>query len=145
MKKTVFCLTWAIIMAVGLSINSFAQESGSGEPDPEEMAEKQTDKLAKLLKLEDWQIFYVDSTLRHDYTAMYGEMKVYQMQRTTNSDIYISIQDKYMEKIDNKFKEVFNEEQWGKYLKNGAAKQQRDRQKRKEKAAKAAARILGDK
>ncbi len=87
----------------------------------------------------------MDSTLRHDYTAMYGEMKVYQMQRTTNSDIYISIQDKYMEKIDNKFKEVFNEEQWGKYLKNGAAKQQRDRQKRKEKAAKAAARILGDK
>ena len=44
-----------------------------------------------------------------------------------------------MEQIDKKYKEVFTEEQWAKYLKSGAARAQKARAKRQEKAAKAAA------
>jgi hypothetical protein len=141
MKRTILFLLTFIFIGTFLGTEAVAQDENE-TPTPEELAEKQAEKLEKLLKLEDWQMFYVDSTLRHDYAAMDAEMAEYQRTRTTNADIYIAIQDKYMEKIDAKYKEIFTPEQWEKYLKNGAAKQQRERMRRKEKAEKAAQRIL---
>ena len=44
------------------------------------------------------------------------------------------IHDKWMEKIDAAYKKIFNPEQWAAYLKSGAAKQQKARDKRKIKA-----------
>lgn len=142
MKRTILFLLTFIFIGTFLGTEAVAQDEENETPTPEELAEKQAEKLEKLLKLEDWQMFYVDSTLRHDYAAMDAEMAEYQRTRTTNADIYIAIQDKYMEKIDAKYKEIFTPEQWEKYLKNGAAKQQRERMRRKEKAEKAAQRIL---
>ena len=45
------------------------------EPDFYEIAEKETERLQRTVKLEDWQLFYVDSTLVHDYMEMDAEMK----------------------------------------------------------------------
>ena len=43
------------------------------QPDIYQQAETEADRLQKLLDLEDWQVFYVDSTLKHDYPAMIAE------------------------------------------------------------------------
>lgn len=106
-------------------------------PDMLEIAENEADRLQRLLDLEDWQVFYVDSTLKHDFPAMSEELMELQAAKVSNSSLYISVQDKWMEKIDSTYRTIFTEEQWGTYLKNGAAKQQKAREKRKQKAMEA--------
>ena len=73
MKKILFAL---LSMLFFVSDNAYAQEQGEQkQPTPEEMAAKEADRLADLLKLEYWQVFYVDSTLQHDYAAWQEEVK----------------------------------------------------------------------
>ena len=99
-------------------------------------AEEEADRLQKLLDLEDWQVFYVDSTLKHDYPAMMAECDKLQASRVMNSSIYIAVQDKWMEQIDATYKKIFTPEQWAAYLKNGAQRAQKARAKRQAAAQK---------
>lgn len=99
-----------------------------------EQAEEEADRLQRLLDLEDWQVFYVDSTLKHDFPAMMDECEKLQKSKVANASIYIAVQDKWMDKIDASYRRIFNEEQWATYLKNGAARAQKARQKRKAKS-----------
>jgi hypothetical protein len=49
--------------------------------------------------------------------------------------MYQVVQDKWMEQIDNTYKKIFNPQQWAAYLKSGAGKMQKAREKRKAKTA----------
>lgn len=119
------------------SVNAFAQEQEEQKVQtPEEMAAKEADRLGDLLKLEYWQVFYVDSTLQHDFTALQDEMNKLQSARVENYDLYMSVRDKWFEQIDNTYKKIFTLEQWAQYLKTGAAKNIKAREKRKEKMRK---------
>ena len=122
----------AVIMPVLWSAVSAAQEPE--EPDILLIAENEADRLQRLLNLDGGQLFYVDSTLKHDYQAMQEEYMRLSSAKVSNRSMYVSVQDKWMEATDNSFKEIFTREQWDTYLKNGAAKQQKAREKRKAKA-----------
>ena len=98
-----------------------------------EALEKQIDNLTNLLDLEDWQVFYVDSILTHDYLALSKEMEGLSQSKVTNPDLFYAVQDKWMEQIHNSLHGVFDERQWAKYLKNGAAREKRARDKRAKK------------
>ena len=123
--KYVYMLTLLLAFAPALA----AQDEK--EPELWERAEKEADRLQELLDLEDWQAFYVDSTLKHDLPAMMDEYKELQ---DSNSSLYYMVQDKWMEKIDQTYRRIFTDEQWAAYLKSGAAKAQKARAKRKAKA-----------
>lgn len=123
-------LTASAAFAVILPVAAQEQE----EPDIESIAEKEADRLQVLLDLDGGQVFYVDSTLKHDYSAMNQEMKDLRDSKVSNSSMYMAVQDKWMEAIDMSYKKIFSEEQWNTYLKNGAAKSQKARAKRKAKA-----------
>ena len=92
---------------------------------------EKADRLQNLLDLEDWQVFYVDSTLKHDYQALMLEAEKLQAAKVGNSDLYIAVQDKWMEKIETSYRKIFNDTQWAAYLKSGAAKAKKARAKRK--------------
>jgi hypothetical protein len=98
--------------------------------------ETETERLTDLLHLEDWQVFYVDSTLNNDYHAMQGELKKLSDAKVTNYDLYRSVQDKWMEKIYNSYHKFLNDAQWKKYLKSGAAREKKVRDRRKAKIEK---------
>lgn len=117
-----------ILSLLLLAYASFAQEPK--EPDFYELAEKETERLQRVVKLEDWQIFYVDSTLVHDYMAMNEDMQKLQADKITNSSIYQSVQDKWFDRIDDSFRRFFTDEQWALYLKQGAGKARKAREKR---------------
>ena len=104
------------------------------QPDIYQQAEAEADRLQRLLDLEDWQVFYVDSTLKHDYPAMVEEYDKLRASKVSNTTMYQAVQDRWMEQIDNTYKRIFNPEQWAAYLKSGAAKLQKAREKRKAKA-----------
>ena len=112
------------------SMDSYAQQQPQ-KMDLNVMAEEEADKLQKLLDLEDWQVFYVDSTLKHDYQGLMDEIGKLQASKVANSSLYIAAQDKWMDKIDASYKKIFTEMQWAAYLKSGAGKAQKARAKRK--------------
>ena len=124
------------IVAAFLFLGSFvASAQEQKQPDIYQQAETEADRLQKLLDLEDWQVFYVDSTLTHDWPAMIAEYDDLRMKKVSNSSMYQAVQDKWMEQIDKTYEKIFNPEQWAAYLKTGAAKLQKAREKRKAKAA----------
>lgn len=127
--KSVFIIFFAVLsVSAGISV-AFAQQPE--EPDYFEFAENEADRLQRVLGLEDWQVFYVDSTLKHDYPAMVEEYKSLQASKVANTSLYQSVNDKWMEKIDMTFKKIFTEQQWALYLKQGAGKNIKAREKRK--------------
>lgn len=95
-----------------------------------EAVDKTVESYENLLDLEDWQSFYVDSILTHDYDALRLELKALRNAKVANTDIYVQAQDKWAEQIYNSLQKVFNEEQWTKYLKSGAAREKKSRDKR---------------
>ena len=128
--KFVYIVTLLLVFAFGLS----AQEREK-PMETWEQAEAEADRLQSALNLEDWQVFYVDSTLKHDYAALMAEAAKLQASKVTNSSLYIAVQDKWMDKIEETYRRIFTKEQWAAYLKTGAAKAQKARAKRRAAAA----------
>ena len=133
MKLKIFMMVLSsalMFMVAGVEASAQQQE----QPDIYEQAETEADRLQRLLDLEDWQTFYVDSTLKHDFPAMMEEFTQLQTSKVSNTSIYQDVRDKWMDQIDATYKRIFTEEQWAAYLKNGAAKAQKAREKRRLKA-----------
>lgn len=98
-----------------------------------EALDSQIEDYTSLLDLEYWQVFYVDSIMTHDYTAMRDEIQELSDAKVSNTDAYSRVQDKWAEQIYQSFKKVFTEEQWNKYLKSGAQREKKSRDKREAK------------
>ena len=130
--KLKICLFAAISLLFTVLPASAQQQEE--QPDIYEQAEMEADRLQRVLDLEDWQLFYVDSTLKHDFPAMMAEYEELRKSKVANTSLYVAVQDKWMEQIDATYRKIFNEEQWAAYLKQGAAKAQKARAKRKAKA-----------
>lgn len=133
--KRLFVLTAAICAFSTLSL--FAQGPQSQEEQEKQMYEavdKEIERQTTFLDLADWQIFMIDSTLTHDYRAMTAEIASLRQSKVSNSNAYISVQDKWLEAIYQSYLRILNEDQKAKYLKSGAAKAKKAREKRAEKA-----------
>ena len=134
--KSKWCLIpgLAFLMMTFLSGMVASAQEPAKQPDIFEQAEKEADRLQTLLDLEDWQVFYVDSTLKHDLPAMMAEYEELRKSKVNNTSMYQAVQDKWMDQVDRTYQRIFSSEQWALYLKSGAARAQKARAKRKEKA-----------
>ena len=94
-----------------------------------EIASDKADELMKYLKLEDYQVFQVDSTLQHDLQALQDELNAMQKAGISNSEFYTAVYDRWYNTTDSTFQCIFTPEQWTRYLKStyGKAKRQRDK------------------
>ena len=115
--------------------NGLSAQEQPKQPDIYQQAEMEADRLQRLLDLDDWQVFYVDSTLKHDFPAMMADYDELRKAKVANQSMYQDVHDKWMDQIDRTYKTFFTEEQWAAYLKSGAARAQKARDKRKAKAA----------
>jgi hypothetical protein len=139
MKKILFA---ALCLLISFGTASLAQQQQQMSPEEKEkklneFILQQVEKLETSLKLEDWQSFYVDSILTHDYHALQAELDALTDAKVSNGDLYTQVSDKWAEQIYNSFHGFLNEDQWAKYLKGGAARDKKARDKRKAKAAEA--------
>lgn len=134
--KRFACLSRGLMLFTLMLLPALAADAQEQEeqPDINEQAEMEADRLQRVLELEDWQVFYVDSTLKHDFPAMMAEYDKLKASKVTNTSLYMVVQDKWMDQIDATYKRIFTEQQWAAYLKSGAAKAQKARAKRKAKA-----------
>ena len=95
-----------------------------------EAIDRTIENYESMLDLEDWQTFYVDSILTHDYEALRLELRALQTAKMSSTDVYQQVQDKWAEQIYVSLQKVFDEKQWQKYLKAGAAREKKSRDKR---------------
>lgn len=122
------------VLAAFFSVSVQTASAQQQEPmDLTLMAEEEADKLQRLLDLEDWQVFYVDSTLKANYAFLEAEFEKLQKSKVTNVAFYQAAQDKFWDMTEEVYKKYFTEKQWATYLKNGAARAQKQRAKRREK------------
>lgn len=134
MKKILISL---LLLSIG-SFVAFAQNE-DGKTDEErlyELVEEQVEKMTENLGLDPAQEFYVDSIMLHDYTELQAELNTMSKSRVSNADLYVQVQDKWMEKMYREFEKLFTPEQWDKYLKSGALRDKKARDKRAAKAGK---------
>ena len=127
-----FVYTLALLLSFASVLNAQEREKPK---EIWEQAEEEADRLQNTLNLEDWQVFYVDSTLKHDYAALMAEAEKLQASKVSNSSMYIDVQDKWMETIEASYRRIFTDEQWAAYLKTGSGKAQKARAKRRAKSA----------
>ena len=127
----IFGISLAVFATLSFPCALHAQELGS-ETDEQlrEVIEHQIETYTDLLDLEYWQVFYVDSIMTHDYTALTAELQELSDSKVTNTEAYERVQDKWAEQMYNAYREVFNDQQWQKYLKAGAARDKKARDKR---------------
>lgn len=130
----IFGISLAVLATLSFPCALHAQELGS-ETDEQlrEVIEHQIETYTDLLDLEYWQVFYVDSIMTHDYTALTAELQELSDSKVTNTEAYERVQDKWAEQMYNAYREVFNDQQWQKYLKAGAARDKKARDKREAK------------
>lgn len=128
-------------LAAALTLFALSRPAAAQEqPDPEKMEkqlleyiDKEVERLSSLLDLEYWQEFYVDSTLNHNLHAMQEELMGLSSAKVSNAELYQVTQDKWMEATYRSFERFLNEDQWKKYLKTGAARDKKARDKRQAK------------
>ena len=136
MKRHLFL---SLLLCVIASLPLFSQ--GKSPEEIKEQKEKeiyglldtQLDREIRLYNLEDWQVFKIDSTLVHDYMGMMDDYDALTKKGAQNGDMYLEVQDKWMESIYQSYRTVLNDEQWEKYLKSGAGKAKKSRDKREAK------------
>lgn len=123
-----------------LPVSIFAQEDASDmdfsamEKNLQERIEKMMDRYDNVLKLEDWQMFMLDSIFNHNIPAMAEDVKTFARTKVSNINLYQMVQDKWDEKTYQAVMKILSDEQKNKYLKNlGAAKERKLREKRAEK------------
>lgn len=107
------------------------EEKAKQEKQLLEYIDKEVQRLSSTLSLKYWQEFYVDSTLNHNLHAMQEELEGLQATKVSNPDFYVAVQDKWMQAIYDAYQRFLDEDQWKKYLKSGAAREQKARDKRK--------------
>ena len=90
----------------------------------------QLDNLTRMFKLDDVQVFFVDSVLQYNFPAMTEEFDQTRKTGASNQDTYQAISDKWMAATDDAFEKIFTEEQWQKYLKSTYGKEKKRRDKR---------------
>lgn len=134
MKLKVLMMASAAMFMLLASQGEASAQQQQDAPDIYEQAEMEADRLQRVLDLEDWQVFYVDSTLKHDLPAMIAESEQLRAAKVGNVSMYQEVRDKWWDQIDATYKRIFTQEQWAAYLKQGAGKAQKARAKRREKA-----------
>ena len=137
MRRIILSIVACAVLSACFPAVVAAQEKSAEEKKAEkefyESIEREVDRLSGLLKLDDWQVFYVDSILTHDYKAMQGELNDLRNQKVSNLDMLYDVQYRWEDKMYDAFQKVFDEDQWAKYLKSGAARDKKNRDKRRSK------------
>lgn len=128
MKKIFSLITLASLLLLAETVSVFAQEPQ--EPDIDKIVSAQVENLTRTFKLDEVQVFYVDSILQYNYPAMMDELNKTKRTGASNDETFQSISDKWMAATDEAFEKVFTEDQWQKYLKSTYGKEKKRRDKR---------------
>ena len=100
------------------------------QPDIDQIIANQIDNLTRTFKLDEVQVFFVDSILQYNYHAMNEAFEEARKTGASNADTYQAISDQWMQATDEAFQRFFTKDQWNKYMKSSYGKEKQRREKR---------------
>ena len=100
------------------------------QPDIDQIIANQNDNLTRTFKLDEVQVFFVDSILQYNYHAMNEAFEEARKTGASNADTYQAISDQWMQATDEAFQRFFTKDQWNKYMKSSYGKEKQRREKR---------------
>lgn len=131
-----FCRLLPAILMFALCAPARGQGGESLTPEQREnklaeAVDKELARLDKLLALEEWQEFYVDSTLAHDLQALDEALSQLRVRQVESLDTYQRVTDQWTQRMDDALRRILSPAQWEKYWKRGGKRAQQERDKRK--------------
>lgn len=126
------CLSACALLGVPAAAQNQQQSKTPQEQEAElyDYIAKEVERYTRTLDLDPAQEFYADSILTHNLFAMRNELNAKSRAKVSNSDIYVAVQDKWNESTYQAFMKMLSPEQQSKYLKGGATKDKKARDKR---------------
>lgn len=110
-----------ILLLMLLPLGLFAQEQPMSPEEAErqlyESIQQQVTRFTDTYKLDDVQVFFVDSILVHNYTAMQAGLDELSKAKVSNMDLYYNVRDHWDEETYQAMLKVLDEKQTVKYLK----------------------------
>lgn len=106
-----------IILAISAAIVSNAQNQEQKQKTPVEIASEQADRLQRDLKLDDYQLFKVDSILQRNLTGVVDQFEQMKRGGLQNPESYREVQKSWQSKTETAFETLFTLEQFERYLK----------------------------
>ena len=122
---TILLLAAALLLSAPAA---WAQEPQ--QPDIDQIIANQVDNLTRNFKLDEVQVFFIDSILQYNYRAMNEAFEEARKTGASNSETYQAISDEWMQATDEAFERFFTEDQWKKYMKSTYGKEKQRREKR---------------
>jgi hypothetical protein len=108
---------YTLIFLFVISVTNAYSQQQEKEKTPEEIAIAEAERLHKELELNDVQLFYADSILRHNYLALKNDFDLMKSRGSQDSRSYKMINEKWLQKNLDAFKLILDEQQYIKYLK----------------------------
>ncbi len=132
MKLNNFFLLVFCLLAVTSTID--AQTNQPPQKTPVELAAEQADRLQIDLKLNDYQVFLIDSVLQANLTGVTQEFDKMRAGGVQSHDIYREIQIKWRRKTEDAFEKILTRQQFERYLKlSGVSSKERKQRLNREK------------
>lgn len=128
MKNILTAAIFGVLMLTAAAPQASAQEPE--QPNIDEIIANQLENLERMFKLDDVQIFFVDSILQANFPAMMEEFENTQKAGAANAETFQLLSDKWMDRTDRAFEKVFTPEQWTRYMKSTYGKEKKKRDKR---------------
>lgn len=120
-----------LLLAAALLLSApAAQAQEPQQPDIDQIIANQVDNLTRNFKLDEVQVFFIDSILQYNYRAMNEAFEEARKTGASNSETYQAISDEWMQATDEAFERFFTEDQWKKYMKSTYGKEKQRREKR---------------
>ncbi|MBQ2194262.1 MAG: hypothetical protein II408_02710 [Bacteroidales bacterium] len=128
MKRIFLLLFLTAVLIPVAAPRALAQEPQ--EPNLDEIINGQIENLTRIFKLDEVQVFFVDSILQNNYKGLQEEVNLTRKSGASNTETYQIISDKWMNRTDEALEKIFTKEQWGHYLKPSYGKEKKKRDKR---------------
>ena len=120
-----------LLLAAALLLSApAARAQEPQQPDIDQIIANQVDNLTRNFKLDEVQVFFIDSILQYNYRAMNEAFEEARKTGASNSETYQAISDEWMQSTDEAFERFFTEDQWKKYMKSSYGKEKQRREKR---------------
>ena len=135
MRRFVRSFVLCAVLFAGFSIGLAAQTQSADEAKAEKEFYESVEMIEKIQEVSLLRGF--NGMLFTNFTTIYPEdiqVKELSDRKVSNVNMYYDVQDKWQEKIYEAYEKVFDEDQWAKYLKSGAARDKKSRDKRRAKA-----------
>lgn len=102
--------------ALSVWTGTIAQQQQQPQKTPVEIAAEQADRLQRDLKLDNYQVFVVDSTMQTNLAGVMNEFEQMKKGGMQNPESYREVQKIWQKKTDDTFERIMTLEQFDRYL-----------------------------